>query len=485
MLTVIPFYSGDVAQARELLKWIKDLGGCPEHSLLLVADAAIQWSIGLEMIALGNKAFRHTGLITTKESVAGWPQGSNMLWRTTAAHCKAHRTSFLWLEPDAIPLKPGWLDQIQKAYDASKKQFLGRVYAALHEGVPPKSMSGIAVYPENVIDLVESKINWNNPWDMEISDIVVPLAESTKLIQHFWGPAQNQAPTFASVRTKDSPVNTFTLDNIDAQAVVFHRNKNGTLINLLRNKLNIAAPEIAVSSRQFDVVFPFCATDADLALKNMQWMAELNSYPYTMILAIDDQSRLVNEILRAAQAAFEQVILFKYPLPPVPGHPQAANWAFRHTARYMEQRGKPWLWMEPDMIPLKPEWLDVLQGEYEACGMDCMGSIVPDLGWINGTSVYPPNLASTCPNLMSTPDGHWAFDTVIHPEIVHRTHNAAHLLAHVWCQVNDTLLPYGSGQLPSFHNKRMLAQIPHAAMTLHRVKDDSLIRLLREQKGIK
>jgi hypothetical protein len=480
VLIVLPFYSGDLSLAKSLLGWINALGGCPEHNLLLAADANVQWDVVLDMIALGNKSFRNTGVITTKESVTGWPKGSNVLFKTVAQHCKDHHTAFLWLEPDCVPLRKGWIDEIQKAYNERTKPFMGRIYSATDPGVPSKMMSGIGVYPENAIDLIGNACDTDKAWDVMVADLVVPKCDNTRLIHHFWG-QPNLAPTFSAVRTPQSPINTFTFEMIDPESVIFHRNKDGTLIKLLRKRLLPGSVEsVGINSRKFDVVFPFCSTDADLALANMQWMYELqDSYDHPIILAVDDNSRLVSEIMNIARSVFEEAILFKYPNAPVPGHPQAANWAFRHVARYMKQRGNPWLWMEPDMIPLKTGWLNELQAEYDVCGMDCMGSVVPDLGWINGTSIYPANLADTCPNLMSIPDGHWAFDTVIHPEIVHRTYNAAHLMYHCWAQVGDTLIPYGSGQLPSFSSKKMLSQLPATAVTCHRVKDDSLIKLLR------
>jgi hypothetical protein len=251
------------------------------------------------------------------------------------------------------------------------------------------------------------------------------------------------------------------------------------LIRLLRKRF---FPEIIEAKpRQFDVVFPFCATDADLALANMQWMAELQEhYDHTMILAIDEQSRLVNEILNIARYTFAEVVIFKYPIPPVPGHPQAANWAFRHVAMYMQERGNPWLWMEPDMIPLKRGWLDILQDEYDQCGTDCMGSVIHEMAHVNGTAIYPYNIASTCPNLMNMPDGHWAFDTIIKDEIMHRTYDAGHLMCHVWAMQGNILLPYGSGTIPTFPNKMSMRNIPPGACTLHRCKDTSLIERLRE-----
>lgn len=480
MLVTLACHQGDAASALDLLRWIAQLGPCNEHNLCIVADASVQWSTGLELIALGNKAFKSTGLITTRESVQGWPKGANALWRLAAQHCKDYHTAFLWLEPDCVPLKAIWLRDIQQTYNECHKPFLGRIYSVDQPGMPKKMMSGIGVYPENAIDLLGTATESDKAWDVMAAETIVPLAEHTRLIHHFWG-QENLAPTFASVRTQHSPINTFTLDMVDPMSVVFHRNKNGTLINLLRKKMFPELPD--ETSLKFDVVLPFCATDAELALENVKWMAELSGhYDHTIILAIDEQSRLVNEILHITNAIFNQTIVFKYPLPPVQGHPQAANWAFRHVARWMQQRGRPWLWMEPDMVALKPEWLDVLQREYEMCGKPCMGPVVMDMNHANGTCIYCADLPNRCPRFMEFPDGHWAFDMVIKDELMPILHDASHLMQLAWCMAGNQLLPYGHGELPEFRHRGMLSQLWPSAVTFHRCKSTSLIDRLREQR---
>jgi hypothetical protein len=70
-------------------------------------------------------------------------------------------------------------------------------------------------------------------FDMATAPVTVPLSAHTKLLQHFWGPTRDNPPTFAEVKTAESPINTFTLANLNPEAVVFHRNKDGTLLKLL------------------------------------------------------------------------------------------------------------------------------------------------------------------------------------------------------------------------------------------------------------
>ena len=141
---------------------------------------------------------------------------------------------------------------------------------------------------------------------------------------------------------------------------------------------------------------------------------------------------------------------------------------------------KPWFWMEPDLVPLRPGWLDILQEEYNRCGKDVMGSVVPGMGHVNGTSIYPPNLFTMCPMLFSTPNGQWAFDMVMHNEIAHSLHDASHLMQHAWTMSGSTLSPHGGGELPSFMSPQSLGMLLPTAVTFHRVKDTSLIQRLRE-----
>lgn len=62
---------------------------------------------------------------------------------------------------------------------------------------------------------------------------MVPHTHHAKCYQYFWG-EPGLAPTFRDRHEKGEPKNVFTLEQLRHDAVVFHRNKDNTLIPLLR-----------------------------------------------------------------------------------------------------------------------------------------------------------------------------------------------------------------------------------------------------------
>lgn len=81
------------------------------------------------------------------------------------------------------------------------------------------------------------------------------------------------------------------------------------------------------------------------------------------------------------------------------------NSSIRQVAWYFYLNGqKPWLWIEPDAIPLRPDWLDRIEAEYRTCGHKYMGSLVQSRNSVpahsTGNMVWPGDAAVACPHLM-------------------------------------------------------------------------------------
>ena len=239
MLVVLPFHTGDTVAVMELLGWIKELGGAIAFEALLVADAATPWEECKEISALANQIFRKTDSIFTKQAVKGWPQGPNSLFFTAADWVKEHHAGFwLWLEPDAIPLRAGWLDIIQREWLSLKhnQKFLGNIYDFNLPNGPKRGMSGVAVYAEDAVDVLVESRALPGAWDVTGADIMLRYGAPSSMIQHFFGEI-DRPPTFADKRDTNSPINTFTMWNLKPDAVLFHRNKDGSLIDLLRKRI--------------------------------------------------------------------------------------------------------------------------------------------------------------------------------------------------------------------------------------------------------
>jgi hypothetical protein len=145
---------------------------------------------------------------------------------------------WLWCEPDCVPLKAGWLDALGNAACFSPKHYIGPISRQKQEGVPDVVMFATAIYPHNAHTELQKFCDGKKAFDMAFSEYVVPRAQHTPLIQHVFG-APNDPPKFKDVKLEEDGPNVGTLANISKEAVLFHRNKDGSLIDLLRN----ASPE--------------------------------------------------------------------------------------------------------------------------------------------------------------------------------------------------------------------------------------------------
>lgn len=237
MLTVFPFYAGDVDRMIELLEWIRDLGGCKAHEALLVADAGVEFQRCLDVKTLAAKSFRSVELISNEVSVIGWVEGPKSLFLTAGARAQQRSQPFLQMETDAIPLRTDWLDLIDRAYSTLPGHAMGHIYPCEQPNFPRRILSGIGVFPAEVIRIAQFQLVAGENWDISVSkSLVGSLAIHTPLIHHLWG-EPDLPPTFVDRKTNASPKNAFTLADIPKEAVIWHRNKDGTLINLLRKKL--------------------------------------------------------------------------------------------------------------------------------------------------------------------------------------------------------------------------------------------------------
>jgi hypothetical protein len=117
------------------------------------------------------------------------------------------------------------------------------------------------------------------------------------------------------------------------------------------------------------------------------------------------------------------------------GWPQGPNYYWKNTIDYLKSINNelPWLWMELDLLPLKPNWADILEKEYEKQGKPCLGTIqdtttvTSDMYRINiakhlqGTAVYPPDISKICSVWEYTDRLDKAFDVVTQWEIIPNT----------------------------------------------------------------
>lgn len=238
LLCVIPFCKHDYNLAKKLIEWIVELGGVSKHQCLLVVDCKVTFQQMEAMKALAERAFAGVEAITTPYSLPNesWPAGPNWMFETALRHIKQHYAApFFWCEPDCVPLKPTWLDELESEYHACGTLFMGSiVHSSGQPNVPGDHLTGVAVYPHNAHDYLQGIYQGKEAFDMAMAPIVVPHTHHTNLHYHFWG-QMKLPPTF-----KGNERNTLQMQKIPAEAVTYHRCKDGSLIDLLRANLQPA-----------------------------------------------------------------------------------------------------------------------------------------------------------------------------------------------------------------------------------------------------
>lgn len=240
------------------------------------------------------------------------------------------------------------------------------------------------------------------------------------------------------------------------------------------------APQFAPVGGQIRVVLPACPMDAHLMLANLDWQEELDGRKdWDCVLAIDGATKpdLIRDLEIAAWRTYSQVQVYVYPTAPYPVWPNGANWAFQHAAKHMKPGGRSWFWMESDCMPLRPDWLVILNQEYHLAGKPIMGAIVKGMGHCNGTAVYPPHFPDLCPAAMKCTETAW--DGLMKKDTIHLTHNASHVICHVWGIDRGRARPFGGA--PAHFNSWSDVErwVDLKAALFHRAKDTSLINQLR------
>lgn len=467
MIVILPFHRGDYVQASELLSWCRDLGGCPNHDALLLADAAVPWHVGHNLLRLAQIVFRKASLIATDRSYdEKWPAASNNMWLFAARRVKE---PWLWLEPDATPLKPGWLDALDKAYQTCNRPFMGAVVTATLRGATFRYFNGVGIYPANAVDIIAPTMR--DPgvaWDVAAADVIRTQAMSTSLIHCWWG-EPDLPPSFDRVSTKP---HVKTLDWLPPNAVLFHRNKDGSLIRLLRERL---------TATNLIVVLPYCNKDSAAMLTNLQWMEKLHgrvNYDALLCHPSDIMRPQATLILQVAARVFRKVETLSYRGSSTSSWPQGANLAWQAAAAKMSMGKSAWAWIEPDAVPLTKDWIYRLAIEYNRRGKPFMGPIVKGRGHCNGVAIYPPDTVRRCPSAMRARQ--YAWDWQMRPEMIADCHDASDLICHAWGEVDGKIHPF-EGEAPRFHSvEDVLRLVPEGAVLFHRNKDGSLAKYLYE-----
>jgi len=214
------------------------------------------------------------------------------------------------------------------------------------------------------------------------------------------------------------------------------------------------------------VVLPYCPKDEQLAKLLVAWITELGGFGNRKVMLIHDDRCGQLQLPPGTMQRSVQVPINDLPWP------QPHNMLFRYAAGNSEKTKEPFLWLEPDVVPITAHWLDAIEEEYNKFKKPFMGArvIVENIPeHMSGIGVYPPDMSAKAHFAVLATEVAW--DVQGAPQIIPQAH-WTNLIVHNW--KHDRF-----NSMSEVDN--LLGQ--HPGMVLfHADKAASLIPFLREKK---
>lgn len=222
------------------------------------------------------------------------------------------------------------------------------------------------------------------------------------------------------------------------------------------------------------VILACCTRDEELAIKQLQWIAEMGQVQADMFLLCSKHCN-TRQLLHDGANAFRSA---KW-LPD--NEDRQSNWReggldasgtnsmFRQAAFFaylVHKPLSPWMWLEADAVPMVPDWYERLNAEYERAKKPCMGDYIDsNVPHLSGVAIYPAKLPEFFPEMVHPNIGGNAFDVAAHAKVLANAHRTL-LIQDGWRSKGVTA-----------------SKIRPEAVLYHASKDGALIEELRNKKN--
>lgn len=196
-------------------------------------------------------------------------------------------------------------------------------------------------------------------------------------------------------------------------------------------------PAEPVIPKPLAVVLPFIEREREQVLRLIDWILKLSGKPLSRTLYLVPFKGLkIDDVLAAARETFADVKVI------ADSEGATSDWKkgdkvrdaagpnslFRQAAWWFHLHRElgPWLWMEPDCVPLSAGWSEALETAYRASGKPFLGARMKFAAgdYLNGAAVYPRDAVVRAPSLVSRatwtefPDFEAAFDVAGGAEVL-------------------------------------------------------------------
>lgn len=238
MLICYALCNKDRALAQKNLEWIKELGAGKNHSILLVYPDNVQ----IEKIeAICNEAFESVISYPIDDCITGWPFSANHMWKRAVSYIEHFKLGhFLWMEPDASITRGTAFDEIEAVYEEVVK--LGKSFMGFRAGneTTDSHMNGVGVW-DRVSELAPSALSAPTPQERADAAtaprMAFDLAGGYEVLMNF-----HESSLFQFMYRKEDTLDD-SLSWLNPQAAIFHTDKKGLLIDLLRGNRVAGEPQ--------------------------------------------------------------------------------------------------------------------------------------------------------------------------------------------------------------------------------------------------
>jgi hypothetical protein len=248
MNIVFTYYNRDAELAMESAKAITAMGLNMRHKAYVCTKQGTKDCNAI--IQELKKSFPEVDQLFVQDGFDGWPLGPNQMFADVAAAMYATGVPFYFWEPDCVPMKEGWVDDLDTEYH-KKIGIMGHKYEggmATNGKNIYKMIVGSAVYPPNFLNFCPSaqslstyNLAYKNagtipePWDVRCRWDFMAIGYDTPLIRTYWKSVNYQWKDgkivfFASDPEAQAVQGVTCPDRvISSQAVVIHGCKDGSL----------------------------------------------------------------------------------------------------------------------------------------------------------------------------------------------------------------------------------------------------------------
>jgi hypothetical protein len=248
MNIVFAYHNGDADLAMESAKAITAMGLNIRHKAYVCTRQGTKDCNAITQEL--KKSFPEVEQLIVQDGFEGWPLGPNQMFSDVAAAMYPTGVPFYFWEPDCVPMKEGWVDDLDAEYHR-KVGIMGHLYeggTASNGKNIYKMIVGSAVYPPNFLDFCPSaqslstyNLAYKNagsipePWDVRCRWNFLAIGRDTPLIRTYWKSVNYQWKDGKIVFYAEDPeaqgVQEVTCPDrvISSQAVVIHGCKDGSL----------------------------------------------------------------------------------------------------------------------------------------------------------------------------------------------------------------------------------------------------------------